>query len=147
MQDNYEEDAEAATPKSNKPRVRVNIIKRRAEVARLLARKLDQFEIADIMKVSESTISRDIKALREQWLTSAKSTVEAMRAEELAELRLMERDAALQFAATKDPRWMAERRQIKARIASLMGLDKLPGDDSSDTYVVKVVRGVSFDDL
>ena len=45
------------------------------------------------------------------------------RGRELAELAEMERDCALQFQQTKDPRFMTERRLIKKRRAEMLGLD------------------------
>lgn len=100
---------------------------RRRKVARLYARKLHQEEIAQLLGVDQSTVSRDIAAIEEEWRKAAAADVGELRARQLAELEEMERACAQHLAnATSDrdrARWVAERRQLKARIAAMMGLD------------------------
>ena len=84
---------------------------------------LREYEIAERLGVSQPTISRDVAYLVEQARQSAAKDVDEHRARELADLDEMERDAAIQFQSTKDPRWMTERRMIKARRADMLGLD------------------------
>jgi hypothetical protein len=100
---------------------------RRRKVARLYARKITQAEIAQSLGVDQANVSRDVQAIEAQWRREAQAEVGAIRAQELAELRDMERDVVShQTKATSDrdrARWVAERLKIKARVAALMGLD------------------------
>jgi DNA-binding transcriptional regulator LsrR (DeoR family) len=100
---------------------------RRRKVARLYARKITQTEIAQSLGVDQATVSRDVQAIEAQWRREAQAEVGAIRAQELAELREMERYAVShQTKASSDrdrARWVAERLKIKARVAALMGLD------------------------
>lgn len=104
------------------------IAQRQLIVARLMARKTPEAEIVTALKkaeleASDRTVRRDMKAVRDAWLEEAAEEIAGLRARELGELREMERDCALMFSKTKDPRFMSERRQIKARIAALLALD------------------------
>ena len=100
---------------------------RRRKVARLYARKVTQTEIAQSLGVDQATVSRDVQAIEAQWRREVQAEVEAIRAQELTELREMERDVIHpRSKATSDrdrARWVAERLKIKARVAALMGLD------------------------
>ncbi len=101
---------------------------RRRKVARLYARKVTQAEIAQSLGVDQATVSRDIQAIEAQWRREAQAEVGAIRSQELAELREMERDVVHHLSkATSDrdrARWVAERLKIKARVAALMGLTR-----------------------
>lgn len=97
---------------------------RRLQVAELYYRlRLRQQEIADRIGCNQSTISRDIKALDKQWLKRIAGKVDVIRGRELGDLDEMERDCAIQFQTSKDPRWISERLKIKERRAKLIGLD------------------------
>lgn len=97
---------------------------RRRKVAALYLRKMTQEDIAGQLHVSQATISRDVRYLGKQWAAAAVGDMDVRRGRELAELQEMERDCALQFASTKDSRWLRVRMQIKERIAKLLGLDR-----------------------
>lgn len=103
------------------------ITERRFRVARYRAQKLTLREIAAAIGVSAATVYRDIKALDTVWLKSAQGERDEHRARELAELQAMERQVATAYGSSQNEdakiRWMAERLRIKARIASLLGLD------------------------
>jgi len=97
---------------------------RRQKVAEMYYRlRLRQQEIADEIGCNQSTISRDIKALDEQWRQRIADEVDTVRARELGDLDEMERDCAFQLQMTKSARWMAERLKVKERRARLLGLD------------------------
>jgi hypothetical protein len=96
---------------------------RRRKVAALYLRHVDQEDIARQLGVDQSTVSRDVAALRSDWRSAAGSDTAEHIAVEVAELDLMERDAALEFSKTHDPRWMTVRLSIKDRRAALLGLD------------------------
>lgn len=109
--------------KVNGRRDEIEITDRRRKVARLLAKKITQVEIAKELGVSQPTISRDVVAIEEEWKREYSEALELIRARELAELRDMERDAAAAFAKTRDPRFLQARLATKTRIAKLVGLD------------------------
>jgi hypothetical protein len=100
-----------------------------------------QQEIAERLGVSQPTIARDIKSLVAQWRKASVGDIDALRGKELADLSEMERDCALQFQNTKDPRWVTERRLIKKRRADMLGLDapvRLAGADGGPIRVQAV---------
>lgn len=105
----------------------ISVMERRARVARLRSRKLTMREIGVALGISAATVYRDLRAIDEDWRREATTDLAAIRARELAELRDMEYQAATASANSGSEeakiRWLGERRQIKARIAALMGLD------------------------
>ena len=82
-----------------------------------------QQEIAEQLQVSQPTVARDVKILVSRWREAALGDVESLRGKEVADLFEMERDCALQFQNTKDPRFMTERRLIKKLRSELLGLN------------------------
>ena len=76
-----------------------------------------------MLGVNQSTISRDLKRLQEQWVREASQDIGERRARELAELDDMEKDAALEFNKSKNPQWWHARLKAKERRAKLLGLD------------------------
>ena len=95
------------------------------KVAHLYFRHITQVEIADKLNVSRQTVSRDIKALESMWRKRLIDDPVAVRSRELAELRDMERECAVQYAAStkKERGWVTTRLSVKERIAKLLGLD------------------------
>jgi hypothetical protein len=85
--------------------------------------KMRQEEIATQLGVSQATIARDVKILLTRWREAVLTDLTELRARELADLESMERDCAILFAQSKDPRFMSERRQLKKRRADMLGLD------------------------
>lgn len=117
---------------ADKAKKEIEIAERRKIVASLLTRRIDQTDIAAMIKkqhpnwdVSQPTISRDIKWLKAQWLEDSKQSVDEFKARELAELDEIERDCALQFGADKKRKveWIRTRLSVKERRAKLLGLD------------------------
>lgn len=106
------------------------INERRRKVAAFTLNKYEQQDIADLLGVHQSTISRDIAFLNKQWLAATENDIKKMKAREVAELERMERDAAAMYVTAKNsdrPKdavaWMEERLKIKDRRAKLLGLD------------------------
>lgn len=99
------------------------VAERRRKVAALDLRHVDQVDIARQLDVDQSTVSRDLAALRAEWRAAAVADTDERAARELAELDDMERDCAVQFARTHDRGWMTARLAIKDRRAALLGLD------------------------
>ncbi len=103
---------------------RLRVEERRSQVSEMYFRLgMRQTEIAERLGVSQPTIARDVKILLARWREQTVGDVDALRGRELADLSEMERDCALQFQNTKDPRWVTERRLIKKRRAEMLGLD------------------------
>ncbi len=96
------------------------IAERRRVVASMLAKRMPQVQIAKALKVSQWTISNDIKEIKKAWLEAAKADIADIAARELAELEDMEDDAA---QAQSDPVWFEKRLKVKERKAKMLGLD------------------------
>jgi IS30 family transposase len=120
---------------------------RRLRVEQLYFRlRLTQQEIADQLELNQSTISRDIKVIVRRWVEKYVGDVAPIKARELGDLDAMERDCALELARTKDPRWMAERRHIKAQRARMLGLDEPQRQEISLSEPV-ILRVKGFDEV
>jgi len=104
-------------------RTAAQVAARRRQVARLYVHRVTQDQIAQQLGVSQSTISRDIKALLKAWRQAALRDVAEHLARELAELDVMEQQCATRFAETRQREWLTERRQIKQLRAQLLGLN------------------------
>ena len=101
----------------------LEMMERRRKVVVLYLRHIDQVTIAQQLGVTQATVSRDLKALTQQWLAESVQAVEAVKARELAELDDMERECAMQFHVEKNPAWLDRRLKCKERRAKLLGLD------------------------
>jgi DNA-binding CsgD family transcriptional regulator len=124
-----------------KARQRAEREERRLKVEQLYFRlRLTQQEIAEQLGLSQPTVSRDVKAIVRQWVKEYVGDVAPIKARELGDLDAMERDCALELARTKDPRWMAERRHIKAQRARMLGLDEPQGVNIGGAVMLTVVR-------
>jgi len=75
---------------------------RRARVAELYLSGKTQQQIAADVGVSQMTVSTDFAALRKAWLASSLRDFDAMKAEELARLALLEREAWEAWHRSKD---------------------------------------------
>ncbi len=71
---------------------KANIDLRRLHVSDLYLGKKTQFEIGQLLDVDQATISRDLKALRKQWMQSSTVNIEAAKAQELAATDRLERE-------------------------------------------------------
>jgi len=109
-----------------------DIAERRAQVAELYARRITQRDMAKMLKVSEPTISRDVKSLLKEWRKESTKKVDDVKAREMADLDAMERDVAMAMVVGKNrpslkPQELARlaeaRLRIKERRAKLLGLD------------------------
>lgn len=66
------------------------VAERRSQVARLYLQGVGQYQIADILDVNQSTISRDLKAIQKEWLDVAISNFDELKALELAKIDNLE---------------------------------------------------------
>lgn len=113
------------------PEEKLAILERRRNVARRYLRGELQWEIAKAFEVDQGTISRDIKAIQEEWLKSAVMDLDALRAKELAKLDEIERCA---MAA-----WIKSQENAEITKARMRGTDK----DSAQTE--RTVKGQAGD--
>jgi transposase len=83
---------------------------RRREVAKRLRLGESYAEIADALDVAKSTVSRDVRKLREQWREEASGDMDEHLSRRLAELKAIKREA---FAAWLDSREGATREKVR----------------------------------
>lgn len=76
---------------------------RRRRVAALYLRGDSQYEIARAVGVNQGTISRDLEAVRAEWLAAAVRDFDARRAEELARLDALETEAWAAWERSRAP--------------------------------------------
>src|SRR6516164_4206609 len=75
------------------PQDKFRIAERRKKVASLYLQGKFQDEIAKEVKVDRGTVSRDLKAVQEEWLKSGVMDLNAAKARELAKIDEIERQA------------------------------------------------------
>jgi len=89
---------------------------------------------------SLGTINSDIKRLYKDWVKSASRDYGEAKARHLAEIREARRVA-----------WRASDLPMVSKLlrqeSDLMGLNSVPGDTEDNPYIVKILRGVSMDDI
>lgn len=100
---------------------------RRERVADMyLRQRLNQEQIAFVLKVDQSTISRDIKFLMNEWQRQAVEQVHEVKARDVAELESLESEAASKYVTAQSERdkirWLETRLRIKDQKADLLGL-------------------------
>ena len=74
---------------------------RRRKVASLYLRGVWQPEIAGMVGISQSTVSRDLAVVRKQWLKDAKADYDAKVAEQLAKIDAVELEAWTEWQKSK----------------------------------------------
>jgi len=77
------------------------MLQRRQRVAELYLTQHTQWEIARRLGINQSNVSRHLKALREEWQQSALMDFNARKAEELAKIDQLERDARRAWKRSK----------------------------------------------
>jgi transcriptional regulator with XRE-family HTH domain len=82
-----------ANPGKNRKNQLHQRLDRRRQVAQLYSRGLSQVEIAERLGVSQPTVSNDLKVLRAEWLPSALTDFNQAKAQELAKIDNLEREA------------------------------------------------------
>ena len=102
--------------KDTRRRASAQIARDRRQIADMYLAGWIQADIGDKLSLSQSTISRDIKALQEGWLESALVDFDAAKAEELAKVDRLEREY---WAA-----WEASREDKKVQTTEKVESDK-----------------------
>lgn len=95
---------------------------RRARVAELYVQHLSQRQIAELLGVSQPTVSRDIKYILNQWRKQYVENIQQVRLRELAELDAIDREMAIQYQKTGEIKYVRERRWPKEMKAKILGL-------------------------
>jgi hypothetical protein len=72
---------------------RFRILERRKRVAGMFLRGMSQWEIGRRLGVTQQCITKDVRALEEEWLASAVVDIDAAKAKELARIDRLERVA------------------------------------------------------
>ena len=109
-----------ALPPSSK---REEIAHRRRRVAELRLQHYTECEIAEAVGVAQSTVSRDLAAIRDEWLERRMTAYDDWVAEELAKLDELER-SLLALALAGQTSAVDRVLGIMDRRAKLLGLDK-----------------------
>lgn len=125
--------------------------------------------------ITQQTISRDIKTIQQRWLESSVRDFDEARAQELAKIDNLENICWQQFEASKDPiikrktakkvdgqtteatqevtlgtgdpRFLQQIQWCIDRRCKLLGLDTQLGDSDEKPFIIKVLKGVSMDDI
>jgi len=82
------------------------IAERRRKVADAYIAGQTQTAIAESLGVNQSTVSRDINSLLEQWRAEHVHTIDAMVAKQLEELRKIREQAWRRWNDTLEQNWM-----------------------------------------
>jgi hypothetical protein len=132
----------------------LKILERRAKVAALFAAGRKQFEIVTELGLSGAagamTVSRDLKAIRKEWLRSSLRDYDAERGRVLAELGNLKREAFASWERSKkistgktnqpgNPRFLEVIRNCLQDEAELLGLRAKPGEVNQRQPVVSFV--------
>lgn len=144
------------TTKRKKANKANELARRREYVARYALMGLTQREIADAlaaldppMVVNQSTVNRDLKALRDEWRSNAAEHIDKLKAKESERMDLVMREAFLEWKASKDGRLLNTVIQASKRKAALLGIDKPKKVDVAfDPSILKrSLREMSDEDL
>jgi len=137
-------------PTRRRSRVTRKVAARRAEVAECMKAHMTQRQMAMKLKVSNATISKDIKVITDQWCNEVLLNITAVKGRELVELDQMEAQAAKGYRESKTEtckiRWLRTRLMIKSRRAKLIGLDS-PIIHHHVTAMDKALREMSDEEL
>ena len=119
---------------------------RRKKVAANLLAGLNYRTMAEALDVSTGTVAGDVKIILTRW---QKEQVRAV--DQVMQMELTRLDRALNAIWDKvlegDDRAINNLLKIMERRAKLLGMDKISGMTEDVPFVVKVLRGVSMDDL
>lgn len=79
------------------------LLERRQKVAARYVRGEAQWQIARAFEVDQSTISRDLAAIRKEWLASAVRSMDEVKARELAKIDATEEQAWRAWTRSQEP--------------------------------------------
>jgi len=105
------------------PRTKASMEHRRKQVAEMYLQRLTQRQIGERLGVDHSTVSTDLRAIREEWKAERLSNMDEALSRELAELDEMEAQLARKWLETEEPIWINQRLKLKEQRAKLLGLN------------------------
>lgn len=114
------------TRKRRKRRTRgtsLEVKQRRVKVSELMLRRLPQIEMASLLDVSQATISKDVRAILQEYEDAIPRNVNRVKGRELAALDQMELQACVEFERTRKVCWLRARLDILERRSKTLGLD------------------------
>jgi hypothetical protein len=86
------------------PAAVANAWHRREEVAQRYLRGENQYQIAEVVGVTQQQVSLDLKAIREAWLQSAIRDFDEAKSEQLAKIDVIEAEAWQAWERSRQPR-------------------------------------------
>ena len=121
-----------AKGEKSRKRTREQITHDRLQISELYLNGYTQAEIGEKLAINQSTVSRDLKVLRGQWLESSLRNFDAMLAEQLAKVDQQERDYHKTTAQARAwAQGLAKAAQLdKAAAAMISGVRAMQGVDS-----------------
>ncbi len=78
--------------KKSRKRSREQVVKHRLQISEMYLRGMSQFDIGQNLGINQGTVSRDLAALRKEWLASSLRNFNDARSEELAKIDQQERN-------------------------------------------------------
>lgn len=112
------------TIRQKRPRVSSRVRKRRHQVSELLLKRWRQCDIAEKLGVTDQVVSKDAKAIHEDWKASLPTDVSEFQRQDLKALAQMEQQACEQYDKTRKVHWLRVRLDIMARRAKIVGMDQ-----------------------
>jgi uncharacterized protein YerC len=79
-------------PSSKRRAKHIAVIKRRSEVSKLYLAGKTQMEISEVFGVTQACISKDLRAIQDQWQADALMTFDKIKQRELAKIDTLERE-------------------------------------------------------
>lgn len=96
-----------------KRRSPAEIAKHRRQISSLYLQGCLQAEIAEELNIGQATVSRDLKALRGEWLKDSKADFNAAKAQELAKVDRLEREYWVAWEASKEDKEVTTTEKVK----------------------------------
>jgi hypothetical protein len=121
---------------------------RRQQFTSLYLNKMPMPQIAEVLHVTLKTCQNYRAQLMQEWQSSkGLDYLDEVKSRELAELDLMEHQAAIEFqksgnVGSRASKWLTVRLAIKKRRAELLGLDKVT--DAADAATAEKMMALDF---
>lgn len=120
------------------------IAARRMRVAQLYLQGIPQYQIAQQLKVSAPSITRDLAAIREEWLQSSILNYDARKAQELARVDFLEAEAHAAWERSKAPKKRDRAKKVELpgkAVAPVKGKAQTPAPGSQRREAETITEG------